>query len=325
MRVRAEHLSLQASVLFGSKKPEPPDLRRFVFGRETGGRRTISLIERGKNSDLLLAWACMGECPEGCVSLVAQDISPVNTGDWHPVGGETLNSRIRLEILRYMTSHRLSPGDRLPSERDLAATLRVSRPSLREAVRSLQAEGRLVVKHGQGVFIAEPSAQRSLRESMARLDHNLSELFAMREVLEVPAAQWAAQQKNNTAIEAVRAAFEELDSALAEEPRDFERLRQLDATFHIRIVQAAGNRLLEQTQGVLNELLRTGMQTTLAIDGRAERSRQEHMRILEAICKGDPAAAARAARTHVKSARGAANRRIQAVTAETISEWPAAD
>jgi GntR family transcriptional repressor for pyruvate dehydrogenase complex len=247
------------------------------------------------------------------------DTAPVGPGEWQPVGGGTLNSRIRLEILRYMTSHQLAPGDRLPSERELAATLRVSRPSLREAVRSLQAEGRLVVKHGQGVFIAEPSAQRSLRESMARLDHNLSELFAMREVLEVPAAQWAAQRKDHAALEAVQTAFAKLDSALAEEPRNYDTLQQLDAEFHLRIVQASGNRLLEQTQGVLNELLRTGMQTTLAIEGRAEQSRQEHQRILDALFRGDRTAAARAARAHVQSAREAANRRIQAVTAESIA------
>lgn len=250
---------------------------------------------------------------------MATDIAPVDSDDWRPVGGGTLNSRIRLEILRFMTTHKLAAGDRLPSERELAATLRVSRPSLREAVRSLHAEGRLVVKHGQGVFVAEPAAQRTLRESMARLDHNLSELFAMREVLEVPAAQWAAQKQDSTALEAVQAAFEQLDSALAEEPKSYDRLQQLDAEFHIRIVQAAGNRLLEQTQGVLNELMRTGMQTTLAIEGRAEQSRQEHQRILDALFRGDAKSAARAARAHVKSAGKAANLRIQEVTAEGIA------
>lgn len=248
------------------------------------------------------------------------DIVPGASGEWQPVGGGTLNSRIRLEILRYITAHHLSAGDRLPSERELAATLRVSRPSLREALSSLQAEGRLLVRHGQGVFIAEPSAQRSLRESMARLDHNLSELFAMREVLEVPAARWAAQTKDEAALESVRAAFVELDAALAEEPRNFDTLQRLDAQFHLRIVQASGNRLLEQTQGVLNELLRTGMQTTLAIEGRAEQSRHEHLRILDALFRHDATTAARAARAHVMSARKAANRRIQAVTAESLAD-----
>lgn len=234
---------------------------------------------------------------------------------WQPLGQGTLTERIRGEILRVLEVRGLSPGDRLPSERELAATLRVSRPSVREAVRSLQAEGRLVVKHGQGVFVAEPAHQRNLRESMARLDHSLSELFAMREVLEVPAARWAAQRGDATALAAVQQAFDELDEALGRRPRDYARLQELDASFHLRIVQAAGNRLLEQTQGVLNELLQTGLQTTLAIEGRAEKSREEHLRILTALLEGDATAAARAAQTHVRNVRRAANRRIAAAGA----------
>lgn len=251
--------------------------------------------------------------------MAVSDPAPLAPQDWQPVGGGTLNSRIRLEILRYMSSHKLAPGDRLPSERELAATLRVSRPSLREAVRSLQAEGRLVVKHGQGVFVEERSAERTLRESLAALDHNLTELFAMREVLEVPAAQWAARNRDDAALQAVQAAFDALDEALAEESRDFDLLQELDATFHLRIVQAAGNRLLEQTQAVLNQLMRTGMQTTLSIEGRAEQSRYEHQLIVDALAKGDHAAAGEAARRHVQSAREAANQRIQVVAAETVS------
>ena len=236
-------------------------------------------------------------------------------GGWQQLGQGTLTNRIRLEILRYLEKNHLSPGDRLPSERELAGTLGVSRPSVREAVRSLQSEGRLIVRHGQGVFVAEPAAQRSLRESMASLDHSLSELFAMREVLEVPAAQWAAKRQDHGALTAVQSALDELNAALAREPKDFEELQRLDAQFHLRIVQAAGNRLLVQTQGVLNDLLKTGMRTTLEVEGRLEQSRREHELILAALLDGDAAAAARAARAHVKGARGAANRRIQAARA----------
>lgn len=229
---------------------------------------------------------------------------------WQPLGQGRLNERIRMEILRVLQTRDLSPGDRLPSERELASSLQVSRPSVREAVRTLQAEGRLVVKHGQGVFVAEPAMQKTLRESMARLDHSLSELFAMREVLEVPAARWAAQRQDTVGLDAVQDAFDELDEALLEKPRDFERLQDLDAAFHLRIVQAAGNRLLEQSQGVLNELLLTGLKTTLAIEGRAESSRLEHLKILTALRDGDAGAAGRAAAAHVRNVRRAANRRI---------------
>jgi GntR family transcriptional regulator, transcriptional repressor for pyruvate dehydrogenase complex len=238
---------------------------------------------------------------------------------WHSLGQGSLNSRIRDEILRVLRERRLEPGDRLPSERELAASLQVSRPSVREAVRSLQAEGRLLVRHGQGVFVAEPATRRRLLQSMAELDHNLAELFAMREVLEVPAARWAAQHQDRAALQAVQEAFDGLDVALSREPLDFDELQRLDATFHLRIVQAAGNRLLEQTQDVLNELLRKGMQTTLAVPGRLEQSRQDHQRILAAVLEGDAAAAGRAARAHVQGARRAANQRLAAAKKESPS------
>lgn len=234
---------------------------------------------------------------------------------WQPLGQGTLSRRIRSEILRVLEARTLSPGDRLPSERELAATLKVSRPSVREAVRSLQAEGRLVVKHGQGVFVAEATAQRAFRESMAQLDASLSELFAMREVLEVPAARWAAQRQDALGLVAVQQAFRDLDEAVREKPRDFQKLQHLDATFHLRIVQAAGNRLLEQTQGVLNDLLMTGLQTTLEVEGRLEQSRNEHHAILTAILEADTGAAARAAQLHVRNVRKAANRRIAEASA----------
>lgn len=236
-------------------------------------------------------------------------------GRWQPLGQGTLNERIRQEILRVLRARQLSPGDRLPSERELAASLRVSRPSVREAVRSLQAEGRLIVKHGQGVYVAEPAVQKSLRESMANLDHSLTELFAMREVLEVPAARWAAQRQDTERLRAVQESFARLDEALQQKPRSYERLQELDAQFHLRIVQAAGNRLLEQSQGVLNDLLLTGLQTTLAIEGRAEKSRDEHFTILTALLQGDAAAAARSAATHVRNVQRAATKRITEASA----------
>ena len=237
--------------------------------------------------------------------------------DWQQLGQGTLNVRIRAEILRYLKAHELSPGDRLPSERILAEVLHVSRPSVRESVRSLQAEGRLIVKHGQGVFVAEPAVRRNLRESMEQLDHSLTELFAMREVLEVPAARWAAKRQDAPSLAAVAMTLEELTGALEQDPRDFELLRHLDAQFHLRIVQASGNGLLEQTQAVLNDLMRTGMRTTLEIEGRLARSRHEHERILTALLAGDAAAASRAARAHIRSARDAANKRLRESTERT--------
>jgi len=235
-------------------------------------------------------------------------------GSWQPLGQGGLNARIREEILRVLAERRLVPGDQLPSERELALALKVSRPSVREAVRSLQAEGRLVVMHGRGVFVADPVERQRLRAAMAELDHTLGELFAMREVLEVPAARWAAERQDAAALAAVRAAYESLERSLNRTPLDFEELQRLDAAFHLRIVQATGNRLLEQTQGVLDELVRTGMQTTLEVEGRIEKSRKDHRRILDALVAGDAETAAQAAQAHVRGARDAANQRLAEAT-----------
>ncbi|MBM9461857.1 FadR family transcriptional regulator [Aeromicrobium sp. YIM 150415] len=231
--------------------------------------------------------------------------SETNT-PWNRLGESSLTARIKDEIVRWIEAEGLAPGDRLPAERQMAQNLGVSRPSLREAVRTLQSEGRLVVRHGQGVFVAEPRSAAELRRSLLEATHSSEELFAMREVLEVPAARWAAEGQNLAALQRVERAHDLLLEASQGSPPDFEELQRLDMDFHLKIVQASGNRFLEQTQGVLNSMLAEGMQTTLTVPGRLERSREDHRRILDAILSGDGAAAARAARRHVRGAATAA-------------------
>jgi hypothetical protein len=70
---------------------------------------------------------------------------------------------------------------------------------------------------------------------------------------------------------------------------DFDELRKLDMAFHLSIVAAAGNRFLEQTQGVLHTILAEGMETTLTVPGRLAKSRRDHTKIMRAILAGDPA------------------------------------
>ena len=232
-------------------------------------------------------------------------------GGWQPIGQGSVGSRIRLEIIRVIQERRLRPGDRLPAERDLAALLQVSRPSVREAVRALESDGRLVVRHGQGVFVAEPATRRALQASLAKVDHDLAELYAMREVLEVPAARWAAERRDAEGLQRITEALDHLEAALQERPLDHDKLQRLDAAFHLCIVQASGNRFLEQTQGVLNDILQQGMVTTLRLPGRVEKSREQHRRILDALLAGDAEAAGRAARAHVRATQEAARRHVE--------------
>lgn len=222
-----------------------------------------------------------------------------------------ISQRIAAQIEELLAKETLKPGDRLPTERDMADLLGASRPSVREAVRILQAQGRLVVKHGLGVFVAESSTKQALGVALSNPEININELFAMREVLEVPAARWAAETITAEQIVQLNQILSDLDSAF-DNADDFQRLARLDASFHLAIAQAAGNRFLRQTTDVLNDILIEGMQTTLLIAGRREKSRKQHERIVAALQKHDPAAAGRAAQTHVRSAHEAALARIAA-------------
>ena len=233
---------------------------------------------------------------------MSQESSP-----WVPLRQGTVSDLIAARILEVIATEKLKPGDRLPAERELAALLGTSRPSLREALRSLKAQGHVEIRHGSGVFVADPATTRSLREAMASDPMTLAELFDMREVLELPAAAWAARNGDFAKLAAVREAHEALTEASLQPVVDWRRLQELDSSFHLRIVEAAGNRFLTRTLGVLHEILNQGMETTLRVPGRLEKSRREHQRILAAVMAGDPAAARRAAAAHIEGARTAAS------------------
>lgn len=224
----------------------------------------------------------------------------------------SVSQRIVTQIEQLLDSGNLKPGDRLPTERDLAQLVGASRPSVREAVRILQAQGRLDVKHGLGVFVVEPPATPDLGAALNSPELDIDELFSMREVLEVPAASWAAERITEAEVESLRRILDDLDAAFDTDPADFQQLARLDAAFHLTIADIADNRFLRQTSHVLHDILISGMKSTLLIPGRREKSRAQHERILDALAANDPGAAGRAARTHIRSAHRAALARLAA-------------
>lgn len=230
---------------------------------------------------------------------------------WQRLGRGSVARQVETQVLEAIESGELTPGQRLPPEREFAETLGVSRPTVREAIGSLKARGLVRVVHGRGVFVADPATTRELRSALDHEELTMDEMFAMREVLEVPAAGWAAVQQDERALARARAALAALNDAAAADPRAYAGLARLDSAFHLAIVDAAGNRFLRQTLGVLQEIQSRGMQTTLAVPGRLEKSRADHEAILAAVTDGNATAARAAARHHVRAAHRAAVRRLR--------------
>jgi len=215
-----------------------------------------------------------------------------------------LQSQVHL-LLDYIDEARLQPGDRLAPERELAKKLGISRPSLREAIQVLQVQGRLNVRHGIGVFLLDDESADKIRESLKAAQHNIEELFQMREILEAPAVEWAAERRTDQQLQAMKDAAKALNDEIAQTPIDFDRVRLLDMQFHLTIVRSAQNRFLNQTLGTLQEVMHKSMDNTLKLPGRIESSGHEHGVILEAIEKRDPITARLMIIQHIHNARDA--------------------
>lgn len=230
---------------------------------------------------------------------------------WRWMGSsEPLFTRVAEQVERFIASNDLSPGDRLPGERELCSLLGVSRTSVREALRSLQTRGVVVVRHGKGVFVADPDeADPALRRLAQMQEIGVDEAFAMREVLEVAAAGWAATAATEEQLEILDQTFVELEQAVFDR-RPAAQLQELDARLHLQIAEYANNRFLAMTQSALHEMLARSMETTLAIPGRPARSVREHAEIVQALAARDPERARGAARRHIRSAHRAAIRRM---------------
>ena len=215
-----------------------------------------------------------------------------------------LQSQVRL-LLDHIKDSGLKGGDRLESERELAKILGISRPSLREAIQILQVQGRLMVRHGIGIFVLDEADGEKLRDSLRAAQHRIEELFQMREILEAPAVEWAAERRTDEQLQAMKSAAHNLNNAIAENPIDFDKVRKLDMEFHLTIVRSAQNQFLNQTLGTLQEIMYRSMDNTLKLPGRIDASEHEHGVILEAIEKKDPIAARLMIIQHIHNARDA--------------------
>ena len=251
--------------------------------------------------------------PEEPARSATGPVRPVADGGigWHWMGSnEPLFQRVAGQVQHYIEGNGLKPGDRLPGERELCELLGVSRASVREALRSLEARGVVVVRHGKGVFVAAPDEGERAMERFARLrEVGLEELFAMREVLEVAAAGWTAAAATDDQLQELVQTFDALAKGVHDQD-PATNLKVLDARLHLQIAEYANNRFLTMTQSVLQEMLGRSMETTLTIPGRPARSVREHAEIIEALLARDPARARAAARRHIQSSRRAALRRV---------------
>jgi len=190
--------------------------------------------------------------------------------------------RIRLDIL----SLKLRPGTLLHEE-DLAATYRVSRTPIREAIRKLERDGLVTVHPRRGAFIAEISLRQAL------------EIDQLRELLEPAAAHQAALRISDDALLEISRALEALET-VSPGPDDYVRYLEIDVRLHQLILQTAGNETMCEVVTRLHHRMNAVRIVTTA--PRYHESIAEHKRIIAALQARDGETAAREMATHISNA-----------------------
>jgi GntR family transcriptional repressor for pyruvate dehydrogenase complex len=194
---------------------------------------------------------------------------------------------------------KLKAGDQLPSERELADTFKVSRASVREAIRALEAEGLIISRTGAGTFVAQLPME-SLVDTLATLlskeKDALADIFEMRRVIESEIASLAAERATEKDVEGLKNILDKQ----RDQVQKGETGVQADAEFHFAISQATQNQALQRLVSAVMELLSQSREESLQTPGRNEASLVSHYKILEAIERHDRQAARKAMLEHIE-------------------------
>ena len=194
---------------------------------------------------------------------------------------------------------KLRPGDKLPSERELAEMLAVSRSSIRDAIRSLELMGLVEPRQGAGTIVREISSD-SLRNPLAnalkRKEELIGELLDFRKMLEPPLAARAATRVSPDEVSEMEEILERQEKKL----RGGDSTIAEDSEFHYAIALASGNSVVLKVLDILMDLLRDSRERSLQVEGRPQKSLAGHRRILGALKRHNAEAAQVAMRRHIK-------------------------
>ncbi|MFI0849048.1 FadR/GntR family transcriptional regulator [Mesorhizobium sp. IMUNJ 23232] len=213
------------------------------------------------------------------------------------VVAESLSEKIR--------SGALKPGAQLPTEAELCMEYDVSRTVVREAVARLRSDGLVVPHQGRGMFVSETPEPRNFSitdEALKSLPETIS-LLELRLSVEVEAAGLCAERRTDKEAAAIRALMEQIDDR-HEDPGSVQI--HYDYDFHLAIAHAARNEFMHGFLSYLRPMIVPRYQLGYVVEPRLKeayykRIHGEHVAIVDAIERGDGAAARRAMRKHLQN------------------------
>ncbi|AUI35168.1 FadR family transcriptional regulator [[Bacillus] caldolyticus] len=222
--------------------------------------------------------------------------------DIKPIRKKRVYQAIIEQIQQAIRLGQLQPGDKLPSERDLAEKFQVSRTTIKEAIAVMEAIGVLEIRPGVGTFVRETGNHLlDLNYIFGDDDTEIHELMEFRQAIEVEAAYYAAIRGTEDGKRKLTQLFSELEK----EVMSGKLPARSDFSFHMQISSMSQNalffRIMEFISDKLFKSVTKNAVNTFAGAGDPVKVLQEHRAIYEAILSGDGVKARQAMRYHLES------------------------
>jgi DNA-binding FadR family transcriptional regulator len=207
----------------------------------------------------------------------------------------SIGAEIVAHFERLISTGELAPGTRLPSERELASSLNVSRTSLREAMHELEVKNMVARRPGRGTIVTAPSGQANdLYERISEAERTLRDVAELRETIEPRFAELAARRITDSTLIALETVLETTRLPLPQE----DSIKQ-DIAFHMLVAQASQNRLLVALGNLANEWTASTRALSHADAPSRRLSHEGHHRIYLCLRDRDPEAARQAMLQHL--------------------------
>ena len=221
---------------------------------------------------------------------------------------QRLSDTIALELERRILEGALKPGDRLQPERELAAELGVSRPSLREALQKLVSKGLLHSRQGGGTYVTDrldAGFTDPWQEMLGRHPNVQEDLLEFRGMLESEAASLAARRATDADLQRIGEAYQRVEALFAQGPSAevFEEQVKADLAFHQAIAEAAHNvmfgHLTASLFRVTHDHIDRNLRHLRRLEGDWLELRAQHAAIWDAVRTRNAQAAQVAVRRHM--------------------------
>ena len=215
-----------------------------------------------------------------------------------PVKKTRVYEEIVVKIKDMLEKGRLKSGDQLPGERELSEVFQVSRSSVREALRTLETQGYLESRQGDGTYIASKPVESlvsPLASAIFSEKDSQIELFEMRRLIEPQLAYLAAERATQEEIAMMEQALVLQEEAIARG----ETGTDVDKSFHYLMAKATKNKVLLRLTDSMRDLLAESRDKYLQVEGRPEKSISRHRQVLDAIKARDGELAAQVMLDHV--------------------------